>query len=97
MRRDPETFFGEVVNFCQMPWDGERVSRAVAFSDFSELKKQEQTQDFCERLSQTPFFRRGQAGGWREELSDDLVQRLIDVHGETMRRFGYLDENNQPV
>jgi hypothetical protein len=30
-------------------------------------------------------------------LPTHLVQRLIDAHGETMRRFGYLDENNQPV
>jgi hypothetical protein len=97
LKRDPERFFGEVVRFCGLPLDMERVSRAVAFSEFSELRGQEQSNDFCERLSQTPFFRKGQAGSWREELPADLVQRLIDIHGETMRRFGYLDENNQPV
>jgi hypothetical protein len=97
LKRDPDCFFGEVVRFCGLPWDEERVKRAVAFSDFSELRGQEQSNDFCERLSQTPFFRKGQVGSWREELPAHLVQRLIDVHGETMRRFGYLDENNQPV
>ncbi len=97
LKRDPERFFGEVVRFCGLPWEAERISRAVAFSDFSELRGQEQSNDFCERLSQAPFFRKGQAGSWREELPAHMVQRLIDVHGKTMQRFGYLDENKQPV
>lgn len=99
LKRDPEGFFGEVVRFCGLPWDSERVRKAVAFSDFAELQRQEKRNDFRERSvkSPEPFFRRGQAGSWREELPAHLVQRLIDVHGETMRRFGYLDENNQPV
>jgi len=99
LKRDPELFFGEVVRFCGLPWDAERVRRAVAFSDFSELQRQEKANDFRERSvkSPGPFFRRGEAGSWREELPAHLVQRLIEVHGETMRRFGYLDQNNQPV
>jgi aryl sulfotransferase len=99
LRRDPQSFFGEVVRFCDLPWDKERIDRAVAFSDFSELQRQEKTNNFLERPTNAlgQFFRRGQSGGWREELPANLVQRLIDVHGETMRRFGYLDENYQPV
>jgi len=99
LKHDPEGFFGEVVRFCGLPWDAERVSRAVAFSDFSELQRQENAKGFSEQSPKAPglFFRRGQSGAWREELPTHLVQRLIDVHGETMRRFGYLDENNQPV
>jgi len=99
LRLNPEICFGEVVRFCNLPWDQERVSRAVMFSDFSELQRQEKNNDFRERppRSAGSFFRRGQVGSWREELPAHLVQRLIDVHGETMRRFGYLDENNQPV
>jgi hypothetical protein len=99
MHRDPETFFGNVVRFCGLPWDAERVRKAVAFSDFSELQRQESANGFKERSlrSPGPFFRRGQVGSWREELPTLLAQRLIDVHGVTMKRFGYLDKNNQPV
>lgn len=99
LKRNPVHFFGEVVRFCGLPYDVERVRRSVAFSDFSELQRQERENDFCERPTQTQggFFRKGQVGGWREELPAHLVMRLIDVHGETMRRFGYLDENYQPV
>ena len=99
LKHDAEGFFGQVVRFCGLPWDAERVKRAVAFSDFSELQRQEKANDFRERppKARGAFFRKGQAGSWREELPAHLVQRLIDVHGESMRRFGYLDENNQPV
>jgi len=99
LRRNPVTTFAGVVQFCGFPTDQERVRKAVAFSDFSELQRQEQEKGFQERsvTASGGFFRKGQTGGWREELPDHLVNRLIDVHGETMRRFGYLDENNNPI
>jgi hypothetical protein len=99
LKLDPERSFGEVVRFCRLPWDANRVNRAVAFSNFAEMQRQELASDFVERPPRAKgnFFRRGQAGSWRDELPTHLAQRLIDAHGETMRRFGYLDENNQPV
>lgn len=99
LRSDTHFYFGEVLRFCGLSLDMKRIKCAVEFSDFSELQRQEKNNNFCERPSNAlgQFFRRGQSGAWREELSSDQVQRLIDVHGETMRRFGYLNENYQPV
>ncbi|TRZ90244.1 hypothetical protein D4R89_04755, partial [bacterium] len=93
--RDPEAVFGAVVRFCGMVFDAARVRKAVAFSDFAELKRQEQANGFRERSTAAPgrFFRSGQVGSWRRELSPALAQRLIAAHGDTMRRFGYLEEN----
>jgi aryl sulfotransferase len=99
LQRAPTEIFGEVIRFCDLPWDEARVCKAVAFSDFAELQRQEQRQGFRERSAAAPgpFFRRGQAGSWRDELPPDLARRLIRVHAETMQRFRYLDENHQPV
>jgi hypothetical protein len=99
LRCDPEQTFGEVVTYCGLPLDVARVRKAVAFSSFGELQRQELDKGFRERSFKAPgnFFRRGEVGAWREELAPDLAQRLIDTHGETMRRFGYLDEKGQPV
>ncbi|RII28233.1 MAG: sulfotransferase [Geobacter sp.] len=99
LRRDPVTTFAGAAQFCGFPTNMERVRKAVEFSDFKELRRQEQANGFRERSAKASggFFRKGQTGGWREELSDHLVNRLIDAHGETMRRFGYLDENNNPI
>jgi hypothetical protein len=99
LRRDSDFYFGEIVRFCQLPWNEGNIRKAVVFSDFRELQRQEQANEFRERSprSHKNFFRRGQAGAWREELAPDLVQRLIDAHGKTMQRFGYLDENGEPL
>jgi len=99
LKQNTEQYFGQVVCFCGLPYDAERLRKAVAFSDFSVLQQQENVGDFREKSpkSSGKFFRRGEAGVWRDELAPELVQKLIDAHGETMRRFGYLDDNNQPV
>ncbi len=96
LRARPEAVFGEVVRFCGLPWDAARVGKAIAFSDFGELRQQEQAKGFRERplVARTPFFRRGQVGGWRDELPPTLAQRLIAAHGEMMRRLGYLEETS---
>jgi hypothetical protein len=98
LRREPEKIFGEVAHFCNLPFDAARIQKAIAFSSFGELQKQEKEKGFRERLPKTSgaFFRQGRVGGWRDELTPDLVKQLIDAQGETMKRFGYLDEYNQP-
>jgi aryl sulfotransferase len=95
LRRDPETVFGAVVRFCGWAEDAARVRKAVAFSDFAELQRQEQAQGFRERsvAASGSFFRRGQVGSWREELPFELARRIITAHSDMMRRFGYLDDD----
>lgn len=99
LRREPEAVFAKVIRFCGLPDDPARVKKAVAFSDFAELQKQEQTRGFRERsvVAAGPFFRRGQVDGWRNELSPELAQRLIKAHAEMMHRFNYLDDTCQVV
>ncbi len=91
---DPMTCFGSVVRFCGLPCEPERLQRAIAFSDFGELQRQEQDKGFRERsvVAPGPFFRAGKSGGWREELSAALINRLLAAHGETMARFEYLPD-----
>ncbi len=99
MRLNTEATFKGVVQFCGLGGDDERVRKAVAFSDFFELQRQEREKGFRERNVSAiePFFRRGQVSSWREELKPDFVKRLIDSHGAMMKRFGYLDEHDEPV
>jgi len=86
-----------VVRFCGLDGnrDGScpaRLAKAVAFSDFAELSRQERESGFNERpQTARTFFRRGRVAGWREELGPSLVRQLVDAHGPTMERFGYLD------
>ena len=88
---DPCRVFGGVVTFCGLDYDEDRVKNAVAFSSFAELQRQEASAGFRERSTAAPggFFRRGEVGSWRDELPDQLGERLTAAHHETMERFGY--------
>jgi aryl sulfotransferase len=88
---DPRGSFGGVVKFCGLDYDEDRVAKAVAFSSFAELRRQEAAAGFRERSAASggPFFRRGQSGSWRDELPPHLAERLASAHRPTMDRFGY--------
>jgi aryl sulfotransferase len=70
----------------------EAINRAVRFADFARLQQQEQEKGFRETeypWRQKPFFRRGKAGGWRDELTAEQVACIETDHGAMMRRLGY--------
>jgi hypothetical protein len=67
------------------------ISRAVRFADFARLRQQEEEKGFREAPQQAGarFFRRGEAGGWRDELTPDQTARIEADHAPMMRRLGY--------
>jgi hypothetical protein len=70
----------------------EAIDRAVRFSRFAELRRQEQEQGFCESpvgVQYQSFFRRGEAGAWRDELTIQQVARIEAAQGPMMHRLGY--------
>ena len=99
LQQNPVDEFEKVVRFLKLPHDKERVRKAVAFASFKELQRQELKAGFRERSvkSSGPFFRRGKVGGWRDELSKDLVERVIQNNAPMMRRFGYLTITTRPA
>lgn len=94
----PREAFSAVVGAAGLPMDPAHLERAIEFSSFERLKRQEEESGFLERVSRSlPFFRRGRAGDWVDHLSERQVQKIIADHGEVMRAFGYLDGNGQIV
>ncbi|MCQ0093751.1 sulfotransferase domain-containing protein [Roseovarius sp. M141] len=91
MLNKPERAFGALVQHLGVPLDPERLQRAIRFSSFDEAKGQEAKAGFAENPGKNKtFFTSGKAGGWKDELSDDLVAKLRTEHHDTMKRFGYL-------
>ena len=88
----PISVFGGLIRFLGQEPPDERLTRAVRYSDFAELKSQEQACGFIEQpvRSSGPFFRSGTTGQWREVLTRAQVARIERDHAEVMRRFGYL-------
>ncbi len=98
MHRRPMETFAAVAAFVGKGDDPERIARAVRFSDFGEMKRQEREHGFCEREAGTrTFFREGRIGGWRERLTEAQAMRIIRDHGDVMRRFGYLTSTGEAV
>ena len=98
MLSEPQATFARAAHFLQLPADPERIAKAIRFSDFRELARQEREKGFRERPHHTErFFRSGTSGGWREKLTEVQVRRIIADHGEVMHRFGYLDETGASV
>jgi hypothetical protein len=98
MLADPLATFTRAARFLNLPDAPECVAKAIRFSSFDEVARQERDKGFHERPPGVEsFFRQGTSGDWRARLSDEQVGRIVADHGEVMRRFGYLDSGGLPV
>ncbi|SLN67286.1 Sulfotransferase domain protein [Roseovarius albus] len=88
---EPEKNFTKVLEHIGVPVDQDRLNRAVEFSSFKALSEQEKKTGFVEKPKQAEkFFNKGQSGQWKEDLSEELIQKIKRDHGNVMKRFGYL-------
>jgi hypothetical protein len=92
MKSAPRQAFAGLTRFLGLPADDERLQRAMRFSDFEELRGQERDVRFVESRfdGKSKFFREGRSGQWREVLSQQQIQRLIDAHRPALQHTGYL-------
>lgn len=89
---DPETQFARMLDLIGLPVDAERLARAIRFSSFEELARQEDEQGFVERPEQSDrFFRKGRKDQWKTDLAPELAEMIRSRMGETMKRYGYLE------
>ena len=78
------------LRFAGVESDSARLERAIAFASIDELQRQEAESGFREAPRKIPsFFRRGIAGGWRDDLTHDQIARIERDHGVMMERLGY--------
>ncbi len=98
MAQTPLKTFAAAARFAGLPDDPAHIKKALQFSAFEELQRQEQTHGFTGKASRAPsFFRKGQVGSWRTSLSEAQVNRILSDHGKVMNRFAYLNTGGIPV
>ncbi len=91
MLEKPEQTFGALVQHLGVPLETERLQKAIRFSSFDEVSKQESDGGFAENPGKNKtFFTSGKAGVGEAALGADLVAKLKNDHRATMTRFGYL-------
>lgn len=86
---DPETEFRDLLKFYGLEVDEVVLRRAIKATSLKKLKAQEKKNGFFEATKNSQFFRKGEVGGWENELSDDQVRRIETATGEMMERLGY--------
>jgi hypothetical protein len=98
MKRDTFGTFSGALEFIGIKRSKEDIEKAIRFSDFSELKKQEAEKGFREKPPKADsFFRKGETGTWREVLTDEQVHNILSDHHEVMKEYGYLDKYNRLI
>ena len=89
----PEQNFALLLQHIGVPVDQARLEKAVRFSSFDEVSKQEEKSKFVEASPHSDkFFSKGQSGQWKTDLAPELAEKIRKSHAKVMKRFGYLDE-----
>ena len=91
LKAQPVMGFTRILELIGVPVDAERLERAIRFSSFEEMQRQEAAHGFIERSPRAErFFAGGESGHGRSELPPALARRIADEHGAVMQEFGYL-------
>lgn len=92
MQADTAGTLRRALAFAGRAASDDEIRRAVAFADFTQLRQQELDKGFREAPRPHAggnFFRRGEVGSWRDELSPEQIARIEAEHAPMMRRLGY--------
>jgi len=92
LKRDTVGVFKQALAFAGHEATDEAIARAVRLAEFEKLQAQEREKGFREAPKPWAgriFFRRGEAGAWRADLTREQVDRIEAAHAPMMRRLGY--------
>ena len=90
----PSRQLERLASFLGLAVAPDRIDRAVAFSGFKRLQRDEAENGFAEAPANATsgrFFREGRAGQWSEVMSRSQIDRLYDAYAALIDRF-QLDE-----
>lgn len=93
IQSDPVGTLMAALEFAGLQASRADAEKAARFANFEVLRRQEQQAGFREAASSgaaRSFFRRGVAGGWRDELTALQVARILESQAAEMVRHRYL-------
>ncbi|MEL6337645.1 MAG: sulfotransferase domain-containing protein, partial [Pseudomonadota bacterium] len=86
----PEEAFAKLLKHIGVPVDQERLVRAVRFSAFEEVARQEATAGFIEKSDNAErFFHAGGTGKWRGQLDEAAAAAFVEQNAKAMAARGY--------
>lgn len=91
---DESNTFKKIINYLTeidgTMFSEEKLHKALKQTQFKELQKMERADGFSEKGKGEFFFRKGKIGGWKNDLSGDLVKKIEKVFYKEMVELGYL-------
>ena len=90
---DPAGELKQVLEFCEIEVDEDRIAVAVEACRIDRLHRQEKDNGFREDRRETsgvPFFHKG-GSRWRDELPEHIARKIEADHREVMLKFDYLE------
>lgn len=95
MISDTFNTFKKAADFIGIKASDEQIQKAIKHSSIDELQKQERVNGFKEKSQNSEsFFRKGEVNNWKDILSKEQINDIINKNSEVMKRLGYLDSNN---
>ena len=93
MLEKPQESFSKLLTHIGIPIDEARLEKAIRFSSFDEVSKQEDQSGFVESSPKNDrFFNKGESGQWKTELAPEIIEKIKKDHRKVMKTYGYLDE-----
>ncbi len=90
MKAQPFETFKSAVNAIGLQVTDDQIQTAIEATTFEKLKKQEEENGFNEKIWATnSFFFKGQVGRWKEELTEQQIEKIRNINEPMMRHFGY--------
>jgi hypothetical protein len=90
LHRDTARTLGGALEFAGIEASADKLDRAVESCGFASLREEEQRNGFAEAPRRgIEFFRRGEVGAWRHDLTREQVVRIESHHARMMDRLGY--------
>lgn len=81
----------ELLHFLELKVEDSTILRAIENSTFKKLASAEHNNGFIEKPATSKgFFRKGKIDGWKEELTEKQIKKVIDNHGDLMQKLGYI-------
>jgi aryl sulfotransferase len=86
--------FKKIVSYLELDYTDEQIQKAIENSSFNKLKEKENQFTFKEKPAKAEsFFRSGKVGGWRNEITKEEAQMIIDFNYDKLLKYNYIDQN----
>lgn len=90
MKAKPFETFKAAIQAIGLNYSDEQIQFAIEETKFEKLQKKEREKGFKEKQnSNSNFFFKGQVGRWKEELSNEQIEKIREINKPMMQEFGY--------